>query len=135
MVSTTFVTPSPYHFDLSSDLNCRCERLSVCVAGSCLATTATRSPESFFLLILFFTSPSCAVILSHSDSQSLSLCLSVAVDAHMQPPSVSHTLAVCHISSHRLPFWFLLKSVGVLGIKLQSVYRRNFMSIISHPRR
>lgn len=97
MVSTTFVTPSPYHFDLSSDLNCRCERLSVCVSGSCLATMATRSPESFFLLILFFPSPSCAVILSHwlAVTQSLSLCCCWC--SYAAAVCLSHTGSLSHL--------------------------------------
>lgn len=86
--------------------------LSARVSDSCLATMATRSPESFFFLILFFPSPSCAVMLSHFYSQSLSLCLSVLVDAHMLPPSVSHTLAVCHISSHRLALLVPFEVIG-----------------------
>lgn len=138
MVSMTFVTPSPSHFDLSSDLNCWCERVHVCLCASQAAAWQHWPREAPKVSCFWF----CFFLHHHAPSYSLTFTrsLSVSVSLFSLMLICSHRLSLTHWQSVTSPhiaslFWFLLKSVSVLGIKLQSVYRRNFMSIISHPRR
>lgn len=140
MVSMTFVTPSPSHFDLLSDLNCWCERVHahVCLRASPTAAWQQRPREApkvsffWFYFFLHHHAPSCSLTFtcSHSVSVSSLFLLMLICSRRL---SLTHWQSVTspHIASL---FCFLLKSVGVLGIKLQSVYQQNFI-IFSHRRR
>lgn len=132
MVSMTFVTPSPI-------LIC-CLIWTAGVNGFMRTSAAWQqwpqgAPTVSFFLFYFFLhhhAPSCSLTLTCSHSVSVSLFLLMLICSRRL--SLTHWQSVTspHIASL---FWFLLKSVGVLGIKLQSVYQRNFMNIISQPRR